>query len=739
MIHHHSSGKRRLWKRIFSMCIALILICGMTVPASSVSASSITDGVSEEAVTPDGKTALNETASGETETVSGTTEMEASESKTDDSATQPDETTPEGTDGSETDNSETNDSGETVPTATVTYTFYVDGEAYNTQTLKDGETLTAPADPEADGKTFDGWYTAETDGEKFTAFGVQTVTETKTVDLYAGWLTDAGSESDDTPESTEEIPGEETGGNSQLADTAGEQDQNGNGENEGEIPSADANGFTGVTENANDGTSTMAVSNREMRVGEEITLSGTSNVLVGRITKHAWSWSSNNGGNIDLNGRDSQATVRAVSAGTVTVTHSYTVKYLFGGSQTFNDTWTIAITDSLDEGTYQIYIYTVVPGKEGDYDVGEPNDNWNGMGIGTISDVEDPQIYKNQLTDTNARVFIYRGDSTIQGHIENGKIGLPTSFPSITVDGREYQYATTPEQETAEGYYTIQWIRVVVSGGANTGKNNYNQPEVRPEIPTYHLDGIVILNQENRYTVNFALKDVNDEDFVILENYSTIVAAGYEAKRLTRPEINDSNTYPPEKEENGITYKFDGWYTDETCTERVNWETEVIRGNTTYYAKYIPATQNVTVEKKITGGLGDLQKKFKFEYSYTTTSGTVSEVVKDPIGNGDEFVIENIPVGVTLTLKETGAAGYTTSASYNNEEPSYALEGENSDSKTMRIKITDDISTIEVVNNKEAKPDTGIHLTNWPYVMTLAFAGLGAVTFGLYKYRRRNS
>ena len=202
MIHHHSSGKRRLWKRIFSMCIALILICGMTVPASSVSASSITDGVSEEVETTDGKTALNETASGETETVSGTTEMEASESKTDDSATQPDETTPEGTDGSETDNSETNDSetndsGRTAPTATVTYTFYVDGEVYNTQTLKDGETLTAPADPEADGKTFDGWYTAETDGEKFTAFGVQTVTETKTVDLYAGWLTDAESESDE--------------------------------------------------------------------------------------------------------------------------------------------------------------------------------------------------------------------------------------------------------------------------------------------------------------------------------------------------------------------------------------------------------------------------------------------------------------------------------------------------------------------------------------------------------------
>ena len=705
MIHHHSSGKRGLWKRIFSMCIALVLICGVTVPASSVSASEATDGtvqVQEEQTLKNDSTQPSDVpkAGGEEETEEQTPGTGGTE---------------EGTDSS-------------VPEAT--YNFLVEGEVYATQTVKNGGTLSEPAAPEVEGKTFDGWYTAETGGEKFTAFGVQTVTETKTVDLYAGWQEAQEQEEEPGTDEGTTPPSETT-----EEDTTGEQEQNGN---DGEVPPSNANGITGAT-NANDGTSTMAVSNREMRVGEEITLSGTSNVFVGRITKHAWSWSSNNGGNIDLNGRDSQATVRAVSAGTVTVTHSYTVKYMFSGSQTFNDTWTIAITDSLDEGTYQIYIYTVVPGKEGTMDVGEPNDNWNGMGIGTISDVEDPQIYKNQLTDTNARVFIYRGDSTIQSHIENGEIGLPDSFPDITVDGIKYRYATTPDQETAEGFYTVQWIRVVVSGGANTGNNNYNQPEVKPEIPTYHLDGIVILNQKDKYTVNFALKDVDDEEFVILENYSRIVEDGYAANQLTRPEKYDTTTYPLEKKVNGITYKFDGWYTDEACTEQVNWEKEVIHGNTTYYAKYVPATKKVTVEKKVTGGLGDLQKKFNFAYSYTTNSGTVSKTVKDPIGNGESFVIENIPVGVKLTLTETGATGYMTSVSYNGVDSELASGGKDSDTKTMKIQITDDISTIEVVNNKEATPDTGIHLTTWPYVMTLAFAGIGTVTFGLYKYRRRDS
>ena len=718
MIHHHSSGKRRLWKRIFSMCIALILICGMTVPASSVSASSITDGVSEEVETTDGKTALNETASGETETVSGTTEMEASESKTDDSATQPDETTPEGTDGSETDNSETNDSetndsGETAPTATVTYTFYVDGEVYNTQTLKDGETLTAPADPEADGKIFDGWYTAETDGEKFTAFGVQTVTETKTVDLYAGWLTDAESESDDTPESAEETPGEEAG-------TAGD-----SAEADGEIAQS--------AEDVNGGTSTMSISGpTEVKVGSTITLTGSAG------WSHRWSVASGSDKVNLSNISDRSVNVTGVSAGSVTIKHQY--RGMFENWR--SETYTVTVTEALPEGTYQLYVYTVVPGKESEMDTGEPNDVWNGMGIGTISGELPPSTYGDQLTDDVKRVVVHSGNNTINNFIETGKISVnqPSSpYPSITVDGETYTYATTPEQENQKGYYTIQWIRVAVSGGANTGNNDYNKPGIDSKIPTYHLDGIVILNQENKYTVNFALKDVGSSEFVIQENYSRVVENGFLAGTLTRPEQNDVINYPLEKYENGINYKFDGWYKDQNCTIRVDWETETINQNTTYYARYIPETQSITVSKKVTGGLGDLQKKFKFEYSYTTTSGTVSETVKAPIGNGDEFVIENIPVGATLTLTETGAAGYTTSASYNDEKPSYAPEGENSDLKTMTINITDDISTIEVVNNKEVKPDTGIHLTNWPYVMTLAFAGLGAVTFGLYKYRRRDS
>ena len=140
MIHHHSSGKRGLWKRIFSMCIALVLICGVTVPAS-VSASGSADGA----------------------------------------------------DG--------------VPAPETTYNFYLDGKEYTSQTVKDGETLSEPETPTAEGKTFDAWYTEMEGGEKFTDFSVQTVTETKAVFLYGRWQ-EADTADTENPEASEdtEIP-----------------------------------------------------------------------------------------------------------------------------------------------------------------------------------------------------------------------------------------------------------------------------------------------------------------------------------------------------------------------------------------------------------------------------------------------------------------------------------------------------------------------------------------------------
>lgn len=722
MIHHHSSGKRRLWKRIFSMCIALILICGMTVPASSVSASSITDGVSEEVETTDGKTALNETASGETETVSGTTEMEASESKTDDSATQPDETTPEGTDGSETDNSETNDSetndsGETAPTATVTYTFYVDGEVYNTQTLKDGETLTAPADPEADGKTFDGWYTAETDGEKFTVFGVQTVTETKTVDLYAGWLTDADSESDDTPDSAEETPGEEAG--NQEETQSGETSSTTDGSVE--KPSD-------ILENANGDISTLEITGttKTIEVGETIILSGGGGYF---SYNHEWDYESLDEGEVSFN-RNAGTTARVTGkkAGTVTIIHTYNE-----WGKGYRETYDITVTEPLAEGEYKLYIYTLVPGMT-DESPAEVDKKWNGMGVGTISGVDSPEDYPNSTIIDNG----YGNSGAVIDYASE-------RYPDIEVEGSTYQYAAdgTPEA-TTKGYYTIDWMRVIVSDGANAGKNGYN-PVVESGTPTFHLDGVITVNAENLYTVQFKLKDAGEEEFSIVDpvKYSKLVENNYPVRELDRPDTNEPNVYPQTKTVDGITYTFSGWYYDEACTEPVNWETDTITQNTVFYAKYTPQGQNITVTKDVTGGLGDVQKEFHFTYQIKDASDTVlgsgGFTLKDKdVNNSSSYPIQNVPVGSTLIITETNAGGYITSTEYNGENIT-APEGKDSEEKTLEIPIVNGKGDIVITNNKEPIPDTGVHLTSLPYIMTLSFVLAGTAVITVNKYRRRDS
>ena len=732
MIHHHSSGKRRLWKRIFSMCIALILICGMTVPASSVSASSITDGVSEEAVTPDGKTALNETASGETETVSGTTEMEASESKTDDSATQPDKTTPEGTDGSETDNSETNDSetndsGETVPTATVTYTFYVDGEVYNTQTLKDGETLTAPADPEADGKTFDGWYTAETDGEKFTAFGVQTVTETKTVDLYAGWLTDAGSESDDTPESTEEIPGEEVG-------TAGD--------------GVEADGETAQSsEDVNGGISTMSISGpEEVEIGDTIEL--TSNR--GRYHR----WSANNNNVFLTNTNETTVLVRGVSAGTTTITHQYS-NSIFGRWQ--SETYTVTVTAASSSGSYNLYAYTLIPGRqEGDSD--KADDIWNGMGVGSISGVPSPDSltvntivddgYENGYGNYNGAEIVYPDEAEYSHSLVTGGItqnNIP-SYPPIYSDGTWYYYAETgSENAYREGYYTIEWMRVIVANGANAGNNQYNTTIADRESGgqyTYHLDGVVTLNEKDIYTVQFRLQDAGSNSFALVDpvTYSTRVEKGYQVSNLNRPDTYEPDKYPATKTEGGITYTFDGWYYDEDCTQKVDWGQDTIEKNTTFYGRYVPATQNITVTKDVTGNFGDTQKEFSFTYSYSAGGSTVEGKIfslKDKDMNTDsQYVISNVPVGAVLTITETDAEGYMTTATYGGTAE--VVDGDTEDrEKTLTVTVESGKENIVIINHKDAIPDTGVKLTSLPYVCALILSLSGTVAYITYRYKRR--
>ena len=177
-----------------------------------------------------------------------------------------------------------------------------------------------------------------------------------------------------------------------------------------------------------------------------------------------------------------------------------------------------------------------------------------------------------------------------------------------------------------------------------------------------------------------------------------------------------------------------GYVLDEEKTVRYNSDIQPGAVLKVYFKKNVT---DVTVTKLVTGKLGDLEKNFSFSWSYTNSDGTEITGNLDGLSHKDSDVIEDVPIGSTLTLQESGALGYTTTAK-NGDSP---LNVSGAEPEKDVKKITATISgndNIIVTNDKDPDPDTGIRLTSWPYILTLTFVSAGAVTLGVYKCRKRH-
>ena len=383
-----------------------------------------------------------------------------------------------------------------------------------------------------------------------------------------------------------------------------------------------------------------------------------------------------------------------------------------------------------DTTVYTLYCYTLIPGKTTG-STGSPDAIWNGMGTGKISGLGAPKDYTNQTIVDN-------------GYGSSGAtITYPTSYPDITADGTTYKYAA-PGSENANkvGYYTITWFRVIRSAGANTGKNNYN-PEVKYETPTYHLDGYITLNETNILTVGFKLKDAGSNSFewVNPEIYTQRVDEGTLGSELKIPTKKEPDIYPNIKEKNGIKYRFDGWYLDENCTEKVTFDKYQINSNVTFYGKYVPLTTNITVTKKVTGSMGDKQKAFTFECTYSSCDDKGNEKQNQKasfnLKDGETSEIKDVYIGSQFTVEETNAEGYTTLGSYKADISVENGTDKESSTKKAEVEIAEDGKNITITNNKEAIPDTGIILDSLPFITLLALSIAGGIFFLLCKYKKR--
>lgn len=448
------------------------------------------------------------------------------------------------------------------------------------------------------------------------------------------------------------------------------------------------------------------------------------------------------------------------------------------------DELNITVVESNQKDTYNLYVYTQVLGYSGDY-YGSKAENkaWNGMAVGTISNVFAPSNY-------NKRTSIY-DTADIDTKLGTEIIVDSGQFPVIPIKQngqyKDYYYLEKPsswESDTAKknygGTYTIEWYEVVAVGGANTGKNGkdgdwtnekqyksqytsgiYKSPisSVSSNKMTYHLDGLIVLHDTTHINVKFMVQDVGKDTFALVRDYggAFTVPEGITSISLSnidRPDVlragqTEADCPATKETADGTVYKFEGWYTDQnfTCESKFDFTEDTISADTTFYAKYVPASANLTVTKTVTGKLGDTNKAFTF--TITKDGKPVNNITEDNIeardgaqwlndGNG-KFTLKD---GASIIFKNLPSGQYkVVEDDYIGEkyETSYVVDsGTPENGQEATVTIGTDAKRIDFTNHRNLEPDLGVLLDTLPYIVILAVVAGGVALLMLRKRRKED-
>lgn len=441
---------------------------------------------------------------------------------------------------------------------------------------------------------------------------------------------------------------------------------------------------------------------------------------------------------------------------------------------------------------YNLYVYTQVLGYSGSY-YGNKVENkaWNGMAVGTISNVNAPSSY-------SVRTSIY-DTAAIDTKLGTEIIVNSGQFPVIPIKQngqyKDYYYESLPKEIQKEiekdptkadtvGTYTIEWYEVVAVGGANTGKNgkdgdwkNEEQyrskytsgvyespvPSVKDKIMTYHLDGLIVLHDTTHINVQFKVQDVGKDTFALVRDYGgafTVPSTGssISLSNIDRPDVPRAGQtqaeYPLTKPTaDGTIYKFYGWYTNQDCTavSKFDFDEDTIAEDTTFYAKYVPASANLTISKTVTGKLGDTNKAFTF--TITKADGTAANITNTniEISEADRAKVEwlrngkfTLKDGASITFKNLPSGEYKIlEEDYTGEkyETSWQIgtDGEVQEkNSTATVTIGTTEQTVHFTNHRTLEPDLGVLLDTLPYIVILAVVVGGGILLMLRKRRKED-
>ncbi len=486
--------------------------------------------------------------------------------------------------------------------------------------------------------------------------------------------------------------------------------------------------------------------------------------------------------------------IKVKKAGTVTISHRYGDPDATNPESNGDELVITVVESDNPTSSYNLYVYTQIrdysKSQDDYYQPHVENKAWNGMAVGTILNVPNPIKYQwkehpyNQLYDTSetkeklgTEILVDSGQFPVIPIKQNGSY-------------KDYYYEvapnkgsmTTEQKKNFGGTYTIKWYEVVGVGGANTGKNGtqgdwtgeeslrkkytsgvYESPitYVGDKIMTYHLDGLLLIHDATHINVQFMVQDAGKNTFDLVNDYGgayTVQKQGdsIQLNTIARPDVkrdDQTEAVCPETKTtaDGTVYTFKGWYTDENCTQKADFVNGTISADTTFYAKYVPASANLTVTKTVTGKLGDTNKAFTFTITkadWTSANITDANVEiseadsakvewlrngKFTLKDGASITFKNLPSGEYKVIEEDySGEKYDTSWQIGTDGEVY----EKNSTATVTIGTTE--QTVHFTNHRTLEPDLGVLLDTLPYIVILAVVAGGVALLMLRKRRKED-
>ena len=535
----------------------------------------------------------------------------------------------------------------------------------------------------------------------------------------------------------------------------------------------------GDEDKSSDNVATIEITGKDqVEIGSQITLTGKSGYRYygqwHEYSYHYWEVADdrNNTGEVTFTSGvySSSVTIKGVLEGKVTLKHYFSVD----GYSYSSETKTITVTKSTVEDTNNATVFILLtPGSHRD---SNNTDQWGYGIVGAKVDVSTATGWvdnnKNLKINLDTYIESWPNNGTVVT-LQDGKKAwdMPLNTigygyadkwgnqDSVTILDQIWSQWSDEIKKQADGTtldgLTKGDIKHVYVVPYKISRSNGTSGTGSTQIKDLHIDSEIRIVCDGIFTARFFVEDAGATE-------DTQISSRYYVKDSTIPENNGKKipeNFPREKEVDGITYEFDGWYNEEK--EKVqSWDwtptpQELEDGTVDFFAHYVAKTQDVTITKQVTGWLGDHEKSFNFTLDFGTTNlskvtCTYGNVEKLPIADvltldngkytfqlkdGESLTLHNVPTGATFTVTEDSYEHYETRYKvFVTEEGEPTGDGDLN--QTASVTVSDKAQTVKFINHNTVEPDMGVLLDTLPYILILVVVVGGGVL--LFLRKRKN-